>query len=127
MDTDPADSRPDVLDENWGHWVFVFDHGRFAITQENPRACTWGYGTFAVRGDQTTWQFTDGGGKAPNGAVNKPGESFSYRFSAYRDTLTLSPVKGRISPVNFIAKPWRKISSSASPGRLSRHCPPPVA
>ncbi len=88
----PERRSPDYFDENWGHWVFVFDRGRFAITQENKTSCTWGYGTYAVNGARTSWTFLDGGGIAPNGATNRPGEYFVFDFSAYRDTLTLSPV-----------------------------------
>jgi hypothetical protein len=126
MDTKLSASAPDYLDENWGHWIFVFDRGRFAITQENATSCTWGYGTYGVDGDETTWRFTDGGGQAPNEAQNKPGEEFSYRLSVYRDTVTLAPVKGAISAPNFIAEPWRRIGSP-SRDRLSRRCPPPAA
>ena len=85
---------PDYLDENWGHWVFVFDHGRFAITQENETSCTWGYGSYAVNGSRTAWTFKDGGGIAPNTATNRPGEYFVFDVSTYRDTLTLTPVRG---------------------------------
>ncbi len=114
------------MDENWGHWIFVFDHGKFADTQENRKACTWGYGTFAVRGNQTSWKFTDGGGIAPNNATNKPGEFFVFDLSSYRDTLTLKPVHGEISPVNFRAKPWRRLSSSPTRRYFSKRCPPPA-
>ena len=62
MDTGRSASAPEYLDENWGHWILVFDRGRFAITQQNTTSCTWGYGTYSVDGDETTWQFTDGGG-----------------------------------------------------------------
>jgi TRAP-type C4-dicarboxylate transport system substrate-binding protein len=126
MDTDPSAAGREGLDENWGHWIFVFDHGKFADTQENPKACTWGYGTFAVRGNQTSWNFTDGGGIAPNNAMNKPGEFFVFDLSSYRDTLTLKPVPGEISPVNFRAKPWRRLSSTPSRRFFSKRCPPPA-
>ena len=125
MDTGRSASAPEYLDENWGHWIFVFDRGRFAITQENKTSCTWGYGTFSVDGDTTTWLFTDGGGEAPNGAMNQPGEQFSYRLSIFRDSATLSPVKGAISPDNFDAKPWRRLGPP-SRARFSRRCPPPA-
>lgn len=119
-------SSPDVEDENWGHWIFVFDHGRFADTQENKAACTWGYGTFSVRGDRTSWKFTDGGGIAPNNAMNKPGEFFVFGLSSYRDMLRLSQVQGEISPLNFRAKPWRRLSSTPTRRYLSKRCPPPA-
>ena len=35
MDSKRSAAAPEYLDENWGHWIFVFDRGRFAITQEN--------------------------------------------------------------------------------------------
>jgi hypothetical protein len=124
MDTARSSAGPDFLDENWGHWIFVFDRGRFAITQENATSCTWGYGTFSVDGDKTTWRFSDGGGQAPNNAENKPGEQFSYRLSVFRDTATLSAVKGAISPENFDPEPWRRLGPP-SRASFSRRCPPP--
>ena len=78
-----------------------------------PEACTWGYGTFSVVRNQMTWTFTDGGGLAPNGAQNKPGEHFVFGLSAYRDTLTVTPVKGAISPAT--SAPSRGAASRAHP------------
>jgi TRAP-type C4-dicarboxylate transport system substrate-binding protein len=127
MQTDRRAAGPEALDENWGDWIYVFDHGKFAITQENENACTWGYGTYAVDGNRMSWTFTDGGGTAPNNAMNKPGEYFEFDFSAYRDTLTLTPVKGQISPRNFRDKPWRRISHAPSQRYFSKRCPPPAA
>ena len=95
MDTDRSAAIRKDFDENWGHWVFVFDRGRFAITQENETSCTWGYGTYAVNGARMSWTFEDGGGIAPNNAMNRPGEYFVFDFSAYRDTLTLAPSRAR--------------------------------
>lgn len=105
----------------------MFDRGKFAVTQENPDACTWQYGRFDVDGNRMSWTFTDGGGIAPNEAYNKPGEFFVFDFSAYRDTLTVKPVEGEISPLNFRAKPWRRISDTPSRRYLSKRCPPPAA
>jgi TRAP-type transport system periplasmic protein len=127
MKTDRRAARPDYLDENWGDWIYVFDHGKFAITQENETACTWGHGTYTVDGNRMSWTFTDGGGIAPNGAMNRPGEYFEFDFSAYRDTLTLTPVKGEISPLNFRDKPWRRLSETPSRRYFSKRCPPPAA
>jgi len=127
MDTDREAARPEYYEENWGRWTYVFDRGRFAITQENDRACTWGYGTFTVDGNQMSWTFTDGGGIAPTGAKNKPGEFVVFGFSVYRDTLTVTPIKGEISPHNFRAKPWRRLSDTPSRRFFSKRCPPPAA
>ena len=126
-DTDRSASAPEYFPENWGHWVYVFDRGRFAITQENKLACTWGYGKFTVKDNRTSWAFTDGGGIAPSDATNKPGEFFVYDFSAYRDTIKLTPVPGEISPVNFRDKPWRRVSDTPTRRYFSKRCPPPAA
>lgn len=121
---DPTDT--DRAPENYGTWVFVFRAGHFAITQEYQDACTWGYGTFTVTGAQMQWTFTDGGGIAPRNAVNKPGESFAFGWSGYRDTLTLTPVDGAVSPGNFRLKPWHRISATPKPEYLNKKCPPPA-
>ncbi|HET6832832.1 MAG TPA: TRAP transporter substrate-binding protein DctP [Acidimicrobiales bacterium] len=127
MDTDRRAAPPEYFEENWGHWIYVFDRGRFAYTQENETACTWGYGTYAVHGNRISWTFEDGGGITPNNAMNRPGEYFVFDFSAYRDTLTVTPVEGEISPLNFRAKPWRQLSDTASREYFSKRCPPPAA
>jgi TRAP-type C4-dicarboxylate transport system substrate-binding protein len=127
METDRSAARPEFFPENWGSWTYVFDRGRFAITQENKLACTWGYGEFGVDGNRMSWTFTDGGGIAPSGAVNRPGEFFVFDFSAYRDTLTVTPVPGEISPPGFRAKPWRRLSDTPTRRHFSKRCPPPPA
>jgi TRAP-type transport system periplasmic protein len=130
---DFAPGQPDPGAENWGTWVYVFSHGRFAITQENADACTWGFGTYAVRGSEFIWDFKDGGGIAPNGATNKPGEHFEFLWSLYRDTLTLKPPTGAAdngtsaAPENFRTKPWHRISTVPTTTLFSRRCPPPAA
>src|SRR5262249_52356446 len=59
MDTkygdDPTDQTP--MAENYGTYIFVFAHGRFAFNQEYQGACTWGYGTFVVTGHHVAWSF----------------------------------------------------------------------
>jgi len=119
-----AGGDANLEEENYGHWVYVVDRGRFAFSQENGPACTWGYGTWTVHGNKVEWLFTDGGGEAPNGAANKPGERFVFGWSKFRDTLTLSAVPGEISPLNFNAEPWHRIGKPDA-SRLSTRCPPP--
>jgi hypothetical protein len=70
-----------------------------------------------------TRTFTDGGGIAPN----KPGEHFVFGFSAYRDTLTVTPVKGELSPLPFRARPWRRLATTPTRQFFSKRCPPPAA
>jgi len=114
----------DIVPENYGTFTMVVDRGRFAVTQENAQACTWSYGPFTVRGDRFEQLVTDGGGIAPTGAANKPGELFTFRWSRYRGVLTLYPVQGAVSPTP--PKPWLRISTTPSARFLSRRCPPPT-
>jgi TRAP-type C4-dicarboxylate transport system substrate-binding protein len=120
---EPSDPTP--VPDNYGHWIFVFDHGHFADTQEYLNACTWGYGTYTVNGNKMAWTFTDGGGINAESA-NKPGEFFRFGWSLYRDTLTVSAVPGAISPINFYGKPWHRVSTVPSASYLNRRCPPPA-
>ena len=48
----------------------------------------------------------------PNGASEKTGEVFSFRWSRYRDRLTLAPVRGAISPENFRINAWRRVGDA---------------
>src|SRR5215472_4643595 len=128
----PADLRAvgtpqgDIVPENYGTFTIVIDRGRFAFTQENQQACIWGYGTFAVKGHEFEQLYTDGGGIAPPGAVNKPGEFITFRWSLYRGVLMLYPVRGAVSPQPSMAKPWLRISTTPAARFLSRRCPPPA-
>ena len=77
-----AAGDPFPVAENWGNWIYVFDRGRFAFTQENDQACTWGYGTYETVGDRVAWTFLGGGATAaPHGAFNKPGEHFVFGWN----------------------------------------------
>jgi TRAP-type C4-dicarboxylate transport system substrate-binding protein len=118
----------DIIPESYGTFTIVIDRGRFAYTQENRQACIWGYGTFAVKGHEFEQLYTaDGGGIAPDGAVNRRGEFFTFRWSLYRGVLTLYPAKGKgaVSPQPSMAKPWLRISTTPSARFLSRRCLPP--
>jgi TRAP-type transport system periplasmic protein len=119
----PADCDPSP--ENCGTFIYVFGHGRFAVTQENGPACTWAYGIYAVTGDTVEWLYTDGGGIAPTNALNKPGEDFFFRWSAYRDRVELTVVPGVASWTNTRI-PLRRLSTKADTSYLSRRCPPPA-
>jgi TRAP-type C4-dicarboxylate transport system substrate-binding protein len=120
---DYADPNP--VPENYGDVVYVLDRGRFASTQQYQNACTWAYGTYAIKGDQMELTFTDGGGIAPTNAQSKPGESFVWKWSMYRDTLTLTPGEGNPFPPDFRPKPWQRISTKPSASYLNQKCPPP--
>ena len=117
----------DVVVENYGEFRFVFDRGRFAFTQHEAAACTWGYGTFSVTGDKLQMSFTDGGGKSPNDATNQPGELFGYAWSTYKGAMKWSTVPGAISPPMWTSKPRVRQGTAPASKFLGTECPPPAA
>ena len=98
--------------ENYGRWRFILDRGRLHYTQSSEGATRWTDAVYTVSGDALTFEVTATGGEAPNGAVEKTGEVYAFRWSRYRDRLTLGPLKGKSSPENFWAKPWRRIGDA---------------
>jgi TRAP-type C4-dicarboxylate transport system substrate-binding protein len=98
----------DIVLENYGEHRWVLDDGRFEMTQKNGASDRWTEGTYVVRGNTVVFTVENFGGVAPNNASEKTGEVFTYTWNLYRDTLTLGPVEGAISPENFRAKPWTR-------------------
>jgi TRAP-type transport system periplasmic protein len=126
-----APANCDPAPENCGTWSLVFDRGRFAFTQEDGIACTWGYGTLTVSGNEIAWSITDGGGYAPHGTVNRPGERFVYAWNLYKERMTLALlpvgpafVSNSRSALIFL-DPWRRLSATGERSYLSSRCPPP--
>ena len=114
----------DIVDENWGHWTLVVKDGRFAYTQENELACTWGYGAVAhERRPRSRTTFEGGGGIAPHGAVNKAGEDFVYRWTDFGGTLGLT-LAMEDGPDDIA---YTKVSDIPDVTALSKRCPPPQA
>ena len=107
-----GDAPGDIASENYGRWKFVLDRGRLYYTQSSEGASRWTKAVYTVEGDTVAWRVTDYGGEAPNGAAEKTGEVYTFRWSRYRDQLTLTPVAGKISPANFRVKPWRRIGDA---------------
>ena len=103
-----------------------FRDGRFAFTTESEGACIWAYGSYSVEGHTVEWRVEDGGGEAPTGAANTPGEVYLYDWSRYRDQLELAPIEGEVSPEPFRVEPWRQLEGDGSLEPLSDHCPPPA-
>jgi TRAP-type C4-dicarboxylate transport system substrate-binding protein len=128
----PADLRAaggqpnEAVPENYGAWTIVVDGGRFALAQQNAQACTWAYGTITVEAGTLQLLVTNGGGLAPTGALDKPDELWTYRWSLYRDALTLRGVPGAVSPAPTMARAWRRVSVTPSARFLGNRCPPPV-
>jgi len=118
-------NAPGESPESWGTWTLVLDRRRFAITRENGHACTWAYGALSRAGQRMYWRILDAGGTPPRMA-NEPADRYGFRWSRYRDLLTLHAVSD--APAGyFAAKPWRRIEDAPSAGLLSRRCSPPRA
>ena len=84
----------------------MFDRGRLRLhtgTSEGNRR--WTRADYTVKGRTLTIEITGYGGEAPNGSAEKTGEIFTYRWSLYRDRLTLGPVAGAVSPAVWSAQP----------------------
>jgi hypothetical protein len=127
-DVTPAEvlshGSPDALDENFGHYVFVFENGINVQGQESAHACTWSVHLVISQGpDVITLPTLAAGGIAPNNANAKVGEPHDMiRWSLYRGVLTLDP----FSPERFWIKPFRQVSRTPSVAWFSRRCPPPA-
>jgi TRAP-type C4-dicarboxylate transport system substrate-binding protein len=117
----PAQAHSKV-DENYGTFVRVFDHGRFALTQESRNACTWDVGTYVVHRRNIHFVVGDAGGIAPNNAGGKPGETVDLQWNLYHGALTLPSPPGQ-DPVEFGA--YRKLTPTPTSRYFSRRCPPP--
>ena len=104
-----AMAKADLVSENWGHWRFSFNRGQLYYTQAAAGSRRWTRARYTVKGHTVTITVTEYGGEAPHGSAEKTGEQFAFRWSRYRDRLTMSPAPGEISPENFTADEWRKV------------------
>ena len=93
----------DLVSENYGHWRYTMRRGRMYYTQSSEGHSRWTRATYTVKGHIFTFTVTDYGGDAPHGAAEKTGEMFRYRWSRYRDRLSLQ----QLSPTNFKVT-WRR-------------------
>jgi TRAP-type C4-dicarboxylate transport system substrate-binding protein len=121
---DPSEMMP----ENLGAMVFVFDRGRFADTQVDDPACTWGYGKVTFTPTTLTLTFANGGGISPNGASSKPGDHFTYEWSLYHGVLSLKlPPNAGPEDTAWRAVPWQRVSTTPSMSYFPKRCPPPAS
>jgi hypothetical protein len=127
-DVTPAEllshGSPDALDENFGHFVWVFDNGINVQGQESPHACTWSvHSVTDHRNGLFTVSTLAAGGIAPNNGNAKVGEpDGTLRWTLYRGILTLQPT----SPERFWIKPFRQVSRTPTLTWFSHRCPPPA-
>jgi TRAP-type C4-dicarboxylate transport system substrate-binding protein len=91
----------EVNDENWGDWTFTFQNGRIAVKQSNNVSSSSSSGTFSVKGDAVTLAFDEG---------SNAGETFGYRWSIYKNTLTFKrdDKLGLPGPTPWLIKPWTR-------------------
>jgi hypothetical protein len=99
-------SEGEVVRENYGSSKMVLDRGR--MTQQQPEGDT-AAGTYTVAGDTLTLTFTRSTGGE---ARTRPGKVWDFRWSLYRDQLTLKRVAGKVSPTPTLAKPWRRVGNA---------------
>jgi TRAP-type C4-dicarboxylate transport system substrate-binding protein len=96
----------DIIPANYGDFETVLNRGRFRQAQPLGE---WVAGTYAVSGSTITLTDTQSSGGP---ASNRPGEVFTYKWSLYRDQLTLRAVPGKVSPEPLRAKPWRRVGNA---------------
>lgn len=96
----PQVDASEVNDENWGDFTLTFANGRVSYTQRNPAADSGASGTFTVKDDVLTMAYDQG---------SNVGETFVFRWSVYKNTLTLRRDEGLgIGPTPFLVKAWTK-------------------
>jgi hypothetical protein len=116
---------PNEIAANRGTWTLVLNGGRFALTQETDQLCTWAYGALTLaRGQIMSWTVIDAGARPASVATNQPGDRYRFRWTRYRDVLTLSAGQSGAAGY-FAAKPWRRISQTPTTSDLSEACRPP--
>jgi hypothetical protein len=87
-----------INDGNWGDFTYTFANGRFTATQTNPIESSSGSGTFTVSGDVI--HLADEGS----------GETFIYRWSIFKNTLTFKrDLSLQDAPTPILVKPWTRV------------------
>jgi len=87
--------------DNWGDFTLTFDgKGRVELTQANAIDQSWTSRTYTVTGDRVVLAYDKG--------INL-GETFSARWSLFRDTLTFEGVPGDELPTPYLVKSWTKV------------------
>jgi hypothetical protein len=98
------ESSPRLMDqgelngENWGELTLRFSHGQVVLSQRNKYTSTEVVGTYTTDGDALTLD------------IPERGETWAFRWTLYRDTLTfkrdtaLGP-----GPTPWLVKPFKKV------------------
>jgi hypothetical protein len=106
-------AKPDpseVVAENYGQFTLTLRRGTYIYTHKDPQTGWRMTGTYAVEGQTITLR--------PEEQV-----TWTYRWSVYRDALTLERVSGQApncslsvslgmcEPTTLVVKPWRRVST----------------
>ena len=126
MDTDRSAAPPEYFPENWGHWVFVFDRGRYAITQENKPSCTWGYGKFTVHGSRTRWASRTAAESLRAERATSPARSWSSTSAPIGTRSKLDAGGGADLPEQLPRQAVAAAVRHADAAYFSKRCPPPA-
>jgi hypothetical protein len=96
------DVRPDV-----GTYHLVLRDGHFRASWVGPMNDSRDTGTYVVKGDLVTFHITT----AHDVGGNDFGETWSYRWSVYRNELTFSrpPAGASVGPPNQLFAPWHRV------------------
>ena len=93
--------KGEVNVENWGDLTLTFDpDGNVTFTQANAISSSSTTGTYSATEDHFVLAFAEG--------VNKR-ETFSGRWSLYRDTLTFERLGVEILPTPYLVKAWTRV------------------
>jgi hypothetical protein len=91
----------EVNSENWGDLTLTFAQGRVKFEQRNSITSSSTSGTYTIDGDTIVLEFTEG--------VNA-GETFAFRWSLYRDTLTFTREEELgVVPTPYLIEPWQRV------------------
>ena len=120
-----AIDAPSEIARTRGAWTLVLRGGRFALTQDGEQGCAWFYGASGLGSHNLMhWTIIDSGAVPAAAASNQRGDHYRFRWTRYRDLLTMTAVRPG-SAGYFAARPWRRIARRPTAAALSTRCPPP--
>ena len=91
----------EINDGNWGELTITFElNGRVTFTQVNAIESSSTSGMYSVSDDHIVMTFDEG---------DNLGETFSGRWSLFRDTLTFERVEMEVLPTPFIVRAWTRV------------------
>lgn len=85
---------------NWGDFTLTFEHdGRVTLTQTDGITSSSTSGTYSVTDDHIVLAYDEGANL---------GETFSGRWSLFRDTLTFERAGEEVLPTPYVVKAWTR-------------------